>query len=162
MGRPRPVPPFDRTGVAGMNHRLRDIVVEALGVRGIVGIGRGDADEEILKLLAGQQIAVVQRLLAEIGEQRVARMIDLDRIDVAASLPSDRRARPACAPAPPCCWRGVDGRQRWRLRIVDWPCCLLGVSEIHPGLYCPCCPSNIFRPYRLRRSSPFRSGREPP
>jgi hypothetical protein len=49
-------------------------------VRLIVGIGRGDADEQILEILARQQIAVAQRLLAEIGEQRVARMIDLERI----------------------------------------------------------------------------------
>ena len=33
IGRPRPVPPFDSTGVAGMNHSLRDVVVDALRVR---------------------------------------------------------------------------------------------------------------------------------
>ena len=48
---------------------------------GVVGIGRGDADEQVLVGFAGQQIAVLQRLLAEIGQQRIAAVIDLDRID---------------------------------------------------------------------------------
>jgi hypothetical protein len=43
IGRPRWVPPFDSTGVAGMNHRIGDVVVQALGMRIVVGIGRGDA-----------------------------------------------------------------------------------------------------------------------
>ena len=45
---------------------------------GVVGIGRGDADEQILIGFAGQQIAVLQRVLAEIGQQRVAAVVDLD------------------------------------------------------------------------------------
>jgi hypothetical protein len=49
--------------------QLGDIVVEPLRVGGIVGVGRGDADEEVLIGLAGQQVAVLQRLLAEVGEQ---------------------------------------------------------------------------------------------
>src|SRR3546814_19927153 len=57
---------------------FRDIVVEALGVVGIVGIGGGDAREQILIGFAGQQIAVLERFLAEIGEQRVAARVDLD------------------------------------------------------------------------------------
>ena len=67
------MPPLDSTGVAGMNHSLRDIVVDALGVVGVVGIGRGDAREQVLVAFAGQQIAVAQRVLAELGQQRVAR-----------------------------------------------------------------------------------------
>ena len=47
---------------------------------GVVGIGRCDADEEILEPLAGQQIAILERFLAEIGQQIVAAVIDLDRI----------------------------------------------------------------------------------
>jgi hypothetical protein len=47
-------------------------------VVGIVGIGAGDAGEQILIALAGQQIAVVERLLAEIGQQRIARRIGCD------------------------------------------------------------------------------------
>ena len=66
------MPPFDSTGVAGMNHSLRDIIVDALGVGLVVGIGRGDAREQILVGFAGQQIAVAQRVLAEFGQQRVA------------------------------------------------------------------------------------------
>ncbi len=46
---------------------------------GVVGISRGDAHEQILKGLAGQQIAVLQRVLAEIGDQIVAAVIDLER-----------------------------------------------------------------------------------
>ena len=41
-------------------------------------IGRGDAGEHVLVALAGQQVAVVQRGAAEIGQQRVARAVDLD------------------------------------------------------------------------------------
>ena len=51
---------------------------------GIVGIGRRDAHEQILEGFAGQQIAVLERVLAEIGEQRVARMVDLDRVKLRA------------------------------------------------------------------------------
>jgi hypothetical protein len=36
----------------------------------IVGIGVGDAREEVLIGFAGQQVAVLQRFLAEVGEQR--------------------------------------------------------------------------------------------
>ena len=46
---------------------------------GVVGIGRGDAREEILVAFAGQQIAVVQRVLAELGQERVALGVGLDR-----------------------------------------------------------------------------------
>ena len=59
----------------------------------IVGIGIGDAGEEILIGLAGQQIAVVERFLAEIGQQRVARGIGdngeaarLDRLGILLAL----------------------------------------------------------------------------
>ena len=41
----------------------------------IVGIGIGHAGEQVLIGLARQQIAVVQRVLAKIGQQRVARGI---------------------------------------------------------------------------------------
>jgi hypothetical protein len=47
-------------------------------VGGIVGIGRGDAGEQVLVVLAGKQVAIVQRVLAEIGQQRVARRVGLD------------------------------------------------------------------------------------
>ena len=66
---------------------------------GIVGIGRGDADEQVLIGFAGQQIAVLQRVLAEIGEQRIAAVIDLDRIELRdfASFDSERRVLGAFA-----------------------------------------------------------------
>ena len=46
---------------------------------GVVGVGRGDAGEQVLVAFAGQQIAVAQRVLAEIGQQRVALVIGLRR-----------------------------------------------------------------------------------
>ena len=42
---------------------------------GIVGIGGGDAGEQILIGFAGQEIAVLQRFLAKIGQQVIARGI---------------------------------------------------------------------------------------
>ena len=51
---------------------------------GVVGIGRGDAGEEILVGFAGQQIAVAQRVLAEFGQQRVAAVVggDMERAGI--------------------------------------------------------------------------------
>ncbi len=69
-----------QNGRGGHEPQLRDIVVEPLRVRLVVGIGRGDADEQILIGFTRQQIAVVQRVLAEIGEERVAAVVHLDRI----------------------------------------------------------------------------------
>src|SRR3546814_1960413 len=68
---------------------------------GVVGIGGGDAGEEILIGFAGEEIAVLQRLLAEIGEQRVAARVGLDResarvdcgLDVAVQLRLDTCGR---------------------------------------------------------------------
>ena len=76
IGRPRVVPPLDRTGVAGMNHSLRHGVIEPLRMRHVVGIGAGDAREHVLIAFARQQIAVVERRLAEIGQQRVAAAVE--------------------------------------------------------------------------------------
>ena len=45
----------------------------------VIGIGGRDAGEQVLIALAGQQIAVVQRFLAEIGQQRITAVINLDR-----------------------------------------------------------------------------------
>jgi hypothetical protein len=44
----------------------------------VVGIGGRDAGKQVLVAFAGQEIAVVQRLLAEIGEQRIAAGVGLD------------------------------------------------------------------------------------
>ncbi len=73
-------------GAAVRQHRRRrhepqlgDIVVQPLRVRGVVGVGRGDAGEQVLERLAGQQIAVAERLAAEVGQQRVAAAVDRDR-----------------------------------------------------------------------------------
>ena len=44
----------------------------------IIGIGIRNAREEILKLFVRQQIAVGQRFLAEFGQERIARFINLD------------------------------------------------------------------------------------
>jgi hypothetical protein len=75
--------------------QLRDVIVDALRVGGIVRIGGRDAREQILVGLAGKQIAVLQRLLAEFGEKRIARLVRLhlerSRIDRLAG--ADRRRR---------------------------------------------------------------------
>jgi hypothetical protein len=53
-------------------------------VRGVVRIGARDAREEVLERLAREQIAILKRRLAEIGEQRVACGVGADRADRAA------------------------------------------------------------------------------
>ena len=65
-------------------------VIKALGMAHIVGIGAGDAREHVLEAFARHQIAVGERGLAESGEQRVARTVQLE-------IGGDR----ACAPAAP-------------------------------------------------------------
>ena len=72
------MPPLDRTGRRRHEPQLRDVVVDALRVVGVVGIGRGDAREQVLVAFAGKQIAVVERVLAEFGQQCVARRVGLD------------------------------------------------------------------------------------
>src|SRR3546814_942308 len=78
----------------GHEPQLRDIVVEALRVILIVGIGVGDAREEVLIGFAGQEIAVLQRFLAEIGKQRVAARVGDDRepARVNLGLAADRKS----------------------------------------------------------------------
>ena len=55
------------------------IIIQALGVFGVVREGGRNAREHVLIAFARQQIAIFQRLLAEIRQQIVARAIDLDR-----------------------------------------------------------------------------------
>ena len=73
------------TGAAVGQYRCRrhepelgDRVIEPLGMLLIVGIGVGNAGEQILIGFAGQQIAVVERFLAEIGQQIIATLIQRD------------------------------------------------------------------------------------
>ena len=71
-------------------------------MRLIVAIGVGDAGEQILILLAGQQIAVIQRVLAEQRQQFVAGMVGDDGIAArlhrfAVARFRRRRDRLACA-----------------------------------------------------------------
>ena len=80
-------------GGRGHEPQLGNIVVDALGMVLVVGIGRGDSGKQILVRFAGQQIAVLERVLAEIGQQRVARRIGddveragVDRLAVALDL----------------------------------------------------------------------------
>ena len=47
-------------------------------MRRIFGISRRDARKQILIGLAGQQIAIVERVAAEFGQQRIARRIGDD------------------------------------------------------------------------------------
>ena len=44
---------------------------------GVVGIGGGDAGEHVLVALAGQQVAILEGLLAEGGQQIVTRPVQL-------------------------------------------------------------------------------------
>jgi len=59
-------------GGGGHEPQFRNIVVQALRMLLIVGIGRRDAGEEILIGFAGKQVTILERFLAEVGEQRVA------------------------------------------------------------------------------------------
>ena len=59
---------------------LRDIVIDALGMGGVIGKRRCHARKHVLIGLARQQIAVVEGLLAEIRQQRVARRIGRDSV----------------------------------------------------------------------------------
>ncbi len=59
----------------------------------IIGIGRRDAGKQILIIFARQQIAVLQRVLAEFGQQRIAAFVGddiepahVDRLAVALRL----------------------------------------------------------------------------
>ncbi len=56
------------------------VVVEALGMSGVVAVEAGDAGEQVLAALAGQQVAVVERGAAEVGQQGVAGAVDADRM----------------------------------------------------------------------------------
>ena len=61
---------------------------------GIVGISRGDAREEVLIIFARKQVAVLQRLLAELGQKSIALGIGLDvelgRVDRLRAAARDR------------------------------------------------------------------------
>jgi hypothetical protein len=48
-------------------------------VRLVVGIGIGDAREQVLVVFAGEQVAIVERVLAEQRQQRIARGVGDDR-----------------------------------------------------------------------------------
>ena len=75
-------------GGRGHEPQVRDVIVQSLRVILVVGIGIRDAGEQVLVALARQQVPVVQSLLAEHGEVRIARGIGRDgeaaRIDLLA------------------------------------------------------------------------------
>jgi hypothetical protein len=48
---------------------------------GVVGIGGGDAREHVLIAFARQEISILQGGLAEVGQESVARAVDLDLAD---------------------------------------------------------------------------------
>jgi hypothetical protein len=50
-------------------------------VGGIIGICQRDSREHLLVALTGEHIAIVKRLLAEIGQEGVPRRVDLDPFD---------------------------------------------------------------------------------
>ncbi len=68
----------DRRG--GHEPQLRHVVVDALGVAGVVAVVGGDAGEQVLEFLAGHQVAVGQGGSAEIGQQHVTGAIDMDLV----------------------------------------------------------------------------------
>ena len=70
----------------GHEPQAADVIVQPLRMRGVVGVRRGDADEQVLIAFARQQIAIGQRILAEIGQQRIAAVIDLQRVGRADAL----------------------------------------------------------------------------
>ncbi len=57
---------------------LGNVIIHALAMRRVVGIMAGHAGKEVLVAFAGQQVAVVERRLAEIGQQAVALAVHLD------------------------------------------------------------------------------------
>ena len=57
----------------------RHVVVQALRVLGVVGVGARDAREQMLRRLARHQVPILERRAAEVGQQRVARGVD-DRV----------------------------------------------------------------------------------
>ena len=57
---------------------LRHVVVEALRMRRVVGVGARNAREQVLRTLARQEIAIGERRAPERRQQRVARRIDLE------------------------------------------------------------------------------------
>ena len=63
----------------GHEPQIGNIVIDALGVIGVIGKGRRHAGEHVLIALAGQEVAVLQGGLAEIGQAGVARPVDLHR-----------------------------------------------------------------------------------
>ena len=65
--------------------QIADVIVEALGVRAVVGEIAGDAREQVLKAFVGQQVAVAEHGLAEVGQVPVARRIGFD-FDTALEL----------------------------------------------------------------------------
>ena len=81
MGRPAIRAAVRQHGGGGHEPELGHVVVDALGVIGVVGIGRGDAGEHVLIALAGEEVAVLQRGLAEVGQEGVAGAVHLDLAD---------------------------------------------------------------------------------
>ncbi len=72
-------------GAAVRQHRggrhepeLGDVVVDALGVLAVVGVGGRHPGEHVLIGLARQQVTVFEGGLAEVGQKIVARALDLD------------------------------------------------------------------------------------
>ena len=73
-------------GAAVRQHRsgrhepqLGNVVIKALGMRLVIGIGIRHAGEQILIGFAGQEVTVGQGFLAEIGQQRIADGVGADQ-----------------------------------------------------------------------------------
>ncbi|MCY1171627.1 hypothetical protein D9M73_117440 [compost metagenome] len=124
---------------------------------GVIGISRGHAHEQILEILAGQQIAVAQRFLAEIGQQRIARMVDLDRIELRLHfLGIAARGELALSPAGVFDWSACQCLDCVRSHVrTRFP----GIPKIHLPRPCQLVQNSAIRVSRV--PDPFESAGEP-
>ncbi len=73
-------PAIGEDGGGGHEPEPAHIVVEALGVGGVIAVVARHAREKILKGLARQEVTVGQRRLAEVGEQGIPAAIDANLV----------------------------------------------------------------------------------
>src|SRR5690606_28372057 len=120
----------------GHEPQLRHIVVEPLRMRGIVRVRARDAREKILERLARQQIAIAQRRLAELRQERITPRIGHDGTDGMPPRAARRRVdRDAVAR------RNGSGRKRLDHRsprlLVCWTKRASSASEARPRVRDP-------------------------
>ena len=137
-----------------------DIIVDPLRVGRVVGISGGDAREQVLVAFARQQIAVAQRVLAELGQQRIAAVVGGDVESGASTVLLVRIGRDVVARnfrlarkihfASPSFYSPFEDRL--------FPNCSNSEPCRHPSLFCA--PQGLFSPSSPISTSRGR-GREP-